>query len=641
MCGITAVYSPTRPFDSGALRRSVASLHHRGPDQKAQWTSDCGATGLGHARLSIIDLSTGDQPIASEDGKLHLVHNGEFYDFETIQNELEERGHKLRSRSDSEIALHLYEEYGPHCLTHLRGEFAFAIWDDRTRALFAARDRFGVKPLFWARHDGAIYIASEVKALFAAGVPARWDLETLYLGMYVCHGARTPFAGVHALPPGHYMLASERGVEIHQYWDVDYPHADAVEARTPEEYIEGFREVLDDAVKTRLRADVPVGCYLSGGLDSCAVLGLAQAHRTDKVRAFTLTFDHDAYDESAQASEMAAFAGSDYVPIPVTQDALADNFADAVRAAETPLGNAHGVAKYMLSRAVRDRGFKVVLTGEGSDEMLAGYPPYRVDMLMQNAQGQDPADVQRLLDELHASNQVSRGALMPDDEDEERCAFARNLLGFAPTWMEATLGMMGKMRSVLTDDFLGEHAGKDPVRDLFSGIDAERQLLGREAVHQGLYLWAKSMLPRYILSVLGDRMEMAHSIEGRVPFLDHHVAEYLRHVPVSMKIKGMTEKYILREATKDIITDTIYNRQKHPFLSPPATLFPDQKLHQLLHDTLRGETLRNMPFVDTDKVAALLDNVEHQDHAGRVTSDQVLTIIMSLVFMEEQMGLSA
>ena len=294
----------------------------------------------------------------------------------------------------------------------------------------------------------------------------------------------------------------------------------------------------------------------------------------------------------------------------------------------------------MLSRAVRDHGYKVVLTGEGADEMLAGYPPFRVDMLRHNSEGQEPEAVQQILEKLEASNQVSRGLLMPDDIDASRGDFLRGLLGFMPTWLEANLGLMGKMRSVFDDGFLAEHSDFNAARDLLGGLDVEGQLLGREPVHQALYLWAKTSLPAYILTVLGDRMEMAHSIEGRVPFLDHHVAEFLRDVPVSLKIKGMTEKYILREATRDVITDTIYNRQKHPFLSPPATLYPEQRLNTLLHDTLTGETIRSMPFVDADKVQKLLNGLPDQDMSERVVSDQVLTALPSIVLLHEEMGIS-
>ncbi|HZD04909.1 MAG TPA: asparagine synthase (glutamine-hydrolyzing), partial [Longimicrobiales bacterium] len=417
MCGVAAILSSDGPLAPECLDRAVARLHHRGPDARGRWTTPDGRVGLGHARLSIIDLESGDQPMANEDGSLHAVVNGEFYDFERIRGELASQGHRFRTRSDSEILLHLYEETGAHCLHRLRGEFAFVLWDGRNRTLFAGRDRFGVKPLFFAEHHGTLYLASEAKALFAAGVPAAWDPETVYLGGFLRPTHHTLYRGVRSLPPGHYLVARPGGGHrIHPYWDVTYPTGPAGDGRGEREYVDGFREVLEEAVETRLRADVSVGCYLSGGLDSCAVLGLAALHHAGPVRAFTLQFDHPRYDESGIAREMAARAGADFVPIPVRQRDLADHFADAVVASETWSINAHGVAKYLLSRAVRDAGYKVVLTGEGSDEILGGYPHFRQDMLTHHTVGQDPDELERLLRELEEGNQVSRGILLPDGE---------------------------------------------------------------------------------------------------------------------------------------------------------------------------------------------------------------------------------
>ena len=226
MCGIVAVYSRREPISPATLERATKSLYHRGPDGQRQWISRDNRVGLGHARLSIIDLATGDQPIASEDDRTHIVANGEFYEYEAIQRELESRGHRLRTRSDSEIALHLYEELGPQCLHQLRGEFAFVIWDEKQQTLFAARDRFGIKPLFYAWHNDTLYIASEVKALFAAGVPARWDEESVYQSFtFGGHQMRTLYDGVHLVPPGHYLIATEKHFQITRYWDFNYPVA--------------------------------------------------------------------------------------------------------------------------------------------------------------------------------------------------------------------------------------------------------------------------------------------------------------------------------------------------------------------------------------------------------------------------------
>src|SRR6266478_4737058 len=226
MCGIVAIFSPKSPISTATLEKATKSLRHRGPDGQSYWVSADRQVGLGHARLSIIDLTTGDQPIANEDGTRQIIVNGEFYDYETIQKELEQAGHRLKTRSDSEIALHLYEDLGAHCLNRLRGEFAIVIWDSVNRTLFAARDRFGIKPLFYAFHEGTLYLASEVKALFAAGVPARWDTESVYhSGGIGGHQMRTLFEGICQVPPGHYMIATDRHVQLSQYWDFNYPRA--------------------------------------------------------------------------------------------------------------------------------------------------------------------------------------------------------------------------------------------------------------------------------------------------------------------------------------------------------------------------------------------------------------------------------
>jgi asparagine synthase (glutamine-hydrolysing) len=625
-----------------ALERAVRLLDHRGPDSRHTWLDATRRVGLGHARLSIIDLATGDQPIASEDERRHLVVNGEFYDFERIQRELQARGHRLRTRSDSEIALHLYEELGVHCLKQLRGEFAFALWDEPNQLLFAARDRFGIKPLYYALHDGTLFLASEVKALFAMGVPARWDRESLF------HAAgsggdpaRTLYHGVHLLPPGHYLLAKAGHVRVIPYWDFPYARADAAPSvRSEAEAVEAFRSVFDEAVRLRLRADVPVGCYLSGGLDSCAVLGFAAAHHTGPVRAFTLSFDRAEYDEEAIAREMAAHAGAEFVPIPITQDDLAEHFAEATWHAETLCFNAHGVAKFVLSRAVRDAGYKVVLTGEGSDEILAGYPHFRRDMLLYNQQGQDSAQVRQLLEELERGNPVSKGTLLPSGRTVPMES-VQQLLGFVPSWIETWAAQAYRLRELFSAEFRAEFEVQDSYRGLLDSLDYWGQLNGREPVHQSLYLWGKTFLPRYILTILGDRMEMSHSIEARLPFLDHHVVEQVCSLPVSLKIRGMTEKYLLREAARPVLTNTVYRRQKHPFLSPPAAFEPEARLGTLLQDTLRGSSFASLACFDQRNVVALLDELPGMDTGERTVVDSTLMLVLSAAVLHERFGLQA
>jgi asparagine synthase (glutamine-hydrolysing) len=645
MCGIVALFSPDRPVLPEVLARATATLHHRGPDGQRQWVAPSGEVGLGHARLAIIDLQTGDQPLANEDEQIHVVVNGEFYDFERIRSELEARGHRFRTRSDSEIVLHLYEEYGAHCVHHLRGEFAFVLWDARQRRLLAVRDRFGIKPLYYADLGGTLAFASEVKALRAAGLQPRWDHETFAqmatLGTYLPD--RSLFEGVRQIPPGHYLIAGARGRQLVRYWDFDYPietaASRAADGSDDAAHVEQFRAALDEAVRLRLRADVPVGCYLSGGLDSCAVLGLAARHSSKPIRAFTLSFDQPEYDEQAIAREMAARCQAEFNSIPVTQEDLAEDFPGAVWHSEQLFGNSHGVAKYRLSRFVREQGYRVVLTGEGSDEILAGYPSFRRDMLLHDRGGQDPAVVASLLADLDRNNAISRGLLMPDGQSLPLDS-VRRVLGFTPSWIEAFAGTGFKMQPLLAPEVRASHQGRDPFLGMLDTFDVRGQLRGRAPVHQSLYLWSKTMLPNYILSVLGDRMEMAHSVEGRVPFLDHLVVELACSLPVSAKIRGLTEKYVLREAVRPVITPTVYRRQKHPFLAPPAATAPDGALHELMQTTLRGTALDRVPFYDRRQVVSLLDSLPGRPPAAQAALDPTLMVMLSLAVLAERFSMA-
>jgi asparagine synthase (glutamine-hydrolysing) len=610
MCGIVAMFSNDRPISPQALTRATAALHHRGPDGQRQWISASGRMGLGHARLSIIDLVTGDQPIANEDETIRVVVNGEFYDYERIQKELEARGHRLRTRSDSEILLHLYEDFGVHCMEHLRGEFAFVLWDEADGVLFAGRDRFGIKPLYYAQVGDTLYFASEAKALFAAGVPARWDRESVYQDvMAVLDGDRSLFEGVYQVPPGHYLFASRNHVRVTRYWDLGYPTlGGAIIARSDAEHVERFREKLDEAIRLRLRADVPVGCYLSGGLDSCSLLGIAASHRSDPIQAFTIAFEEGPFDEGPIAEEMAARAGADFHRFPMPEDMLAAHFADAIAQCEMMTFNANCVAKYLLSRGVRDSGFKVVLTGEGSDEILGGYPFFRRDMMVHGA-GADSATTTQRLGKLYEANK-QYGAFGAPPGDMLPLDGVRRVLGFAPAVLENFAGRGLRIQSLLAPEFAGEFRGRDPYRVLLDRLDVAGQMRGREALHQSMYLWSKTVFPNKLLNFLGDRMEMAHSIEGRTPFLDHHLVEAVVQMPASLKVRDLTEKYILREAARPYLTDTVYNRQKHPFLAPIEL---KSGLFELVQDTLRGRILASVPFFEQRSVVEMLDRLAATD----------------------------
>ena len=621
-------------IEKDRLTAATASLLHRGPDGEGHWLSGDGQAALGHRRLSIIGLRTGAQPISDDAGHA-IVVNGELYDFERIRDELEKKHYRFRTRSDSEIALHLYSEYGTGCLPHLRGEFALALYDPKLRLLFAARDRFGIKPLFYAVHDGVLYLASEIKALFAAGVPARWDKQSYWDRGFLLRD-RTLFAGIHHIPPGHALIATEGGIRIQRYWDFSYPTVGHEPVQSMEQRVTELRSLLEDSVRLRLRADVPVGVYLSGGLDSCTVLGLAAQLHNHAVDAFTLSFEDipsaDAvFDEGEIAREMAAKTGSHMHALRVSQRDLADCFADAIRHSETICINAHGAAKYLLSRLVRNEGYKVVLTGEGADEIFGGYAPFRQDMLRYNSEGQDPDTVRRLLTELKESNAVSSLVMAEDDPDSP--SLIRRALGFEPAHLGALKPWMSQLSKLTRDDF-GTMRYDAMVDRLLLHTASPEHLAEIEPVHASMYLWSKSMLAGYILINLGDRMEMAHSVEGRVPFLDHHLVDRVTQWPVRSKIRGLTEKYVLREAVRDVLTDTVYRRQKHPFTSPPSTAETDGALFTLMQDMLHSRAMAEQPFYEPKKVAHFVDKLKGLPPGPRLGADALLMEILSLATLQ-------
>ncbi|NEQ74452.1 MAG: asparagine synthase (glutamine-hydrolyzing) [Okeania sp. SIO2C9] len=641
MCGIVALFSNDEQISESSLKLGMDSLKHRGPDGKGLWISPDRRVALGHTRLSIIDINHGEQPIANRDQTLHIIVNGEFYDFERIQGDLRRWGYKLKTNSDSEIALHLYNEFGTQCLHHLRGEFAFVLWDERNELLFAARDRFGIKPLYYSYYQNTLYIASEIKALLAAGVLTAWDHEAFWqTECGILAPDRTLFTNIYQIPPGHFLIASRSGIKLQCYWDFDYPVInDSSSQKTPSDYIQQLRHTLDEAVKLRLRADVPVGCYLSGGLDSSTVLGIAAKHSAKPLQAFTLAFDHEAYDEESLARETAAYTGANLHIIPITQSDLAEHFSDSIWHCERLCINANTTAKYLLSQSTSDAGYKVVLTGEGSDEIFGGYVHFCQDMLLQNQQDQDEETVKKLLEYLKQKNQVSVSLSLAEENSNKLGNTVQRLLGFVPSWIQAFAD--GYLRSVplYSPEFIAKFDQKDVYRIFFNQIDVQGQLAKREPVHQSFYLWSKTMLPNYLLRMLGDGVEMAHSIEGRLPFLDHKVVELVRNIPVSMKIRGLTEKYVLREAAKPLITETIYKRQKHQFLTPPSTFKPNEPLQELVQDTLRSSEMSDIPFYNHTAIIDLLDQLPNMDEKQRSSVDIALMKMLSAYFLQQRFEL--
>ena len=642
MCGLVAGILK-QPIEPQSIERALASLKHRGPDATGKWIAKNGRMFLGHTRLSIIGLDNGDQPIANDSGDVLLVVNGEFYGYKRIRDQLSSEGFRFKTDSDSEIALHLYLRHGMGLARHLRGEFAVVIADRRNNAMLAIRDRFGIKPLFYAVKGGNVFFASEIKALLAMGVEARWDKEAVLQETFMFRpNAHAMFAGIFSVPPGHYAIAQEGNVSVHPYWDLEFPTQEQLLAddRSDAEIVAGFRAVLDDAVRERLVADVEVAAYLSGGIDSCAVLGLAQRHMKRPIRAFTLAFDDVLYDESALAERQAALCGASFHPVPVTSRALADSYSDAVWHAETTFINGHGVAKFLLSRGVRDAGIKVVFTGEGSDEMLAGYPPFRRDVLLYNSATQNPETVRKLLAELREANKAVPSLVTREENPDASLDAVQRRLGWVPSWVLTFAQRGSRMRELFSDAMKAETGGINPYEIALDHLAIDARLSGRDPLNQALYLWSKIHLPNFILTFLSDRMEMAHSIEGRVPFLDHHVAEFAVGLPIHMKINGMREKHVLREATRDVLIEPVYNRAKHPFTTPPAKVGQNDAMLAFFGDVFSSASFKEQPIFDVPAAQRLFQEFFAQAPEERTSTDTMLHQIASLTIMHQRFGMS-
>ncbi len=601
MCGIAGFMYADRehPVDPETLVAMAAIQHHRGPDGFG--TRSMPGIGFSHARLSIVDLdeNRGRQPFASADGRLMLTKNGELYDYQRIRADLTSRGARFQTKSDSEMVLHLYPRLGLEgMLPHLRGEFAFALYDRDEERLVLVRDRFGIKPLYWTEVDGALVFGSELKVLFAhPEVPRRFDPQGVYhqLMQTIVPGT-TAFEGIHQVPPGYLLEVRRRNGRLHieqrKYWDMSFPEESGRASDYDErEWIERVREQLLEAVQLRLEADVPVGCYLSGGIDSCSILGLAAAARQNPVKAFTIGFDNEAYDESPIAREMARSTGADQDVMMLDASHLYDNFVETLWHTERTIYNTLGVAKLLMSRHVRDVGYKVVLTGEGSDELFGGYPAFRRDMFLHGLDHLS-ADERATWESLLAEqNRLFKGAMLAEDEVKDP-ALERKI-GFTPSCLQPWLASAARVPGILSSELNAQLAGYEPGAAIAARLDAD-MLADRHPLDKAQYVWIKTMLEGQILTWGGDRVDMANSMEARPAFLDHHLAELAAQIPPSLRIKGRTEKYVLREAMKGLLPKVLYEREKFAFMAPPAHTDPKKwAAMRALADEYLNETAIN------------------------------------------------
>lgn len=611
MCGICGSLS----LDAGAaepdlLRRMIGTIRHRGPDATGVYTD--GAVGLGHARLSIIDVAGGSQPMQIADGPLWITFNGEIFNYIELREELIRKGHRFATRSDTEVILHLYQEEGERCVERLNGQWAFAIWDASRRKLFLSRDRLGVRPLFYTQTADRFLFASEIKALLACpGVDCALDPEALdqIFTFWVTLPPRTAFRNIQQLPPGHSLVVEDGRIRVSAYWRLEFaPEGEPVEG-SEERLAAELLELLRDATRIRLRSDVPVGAYLSGGLDSTLVTALAREAAGDRLRTFSVSFDEAEFDESAYQREASAFLGTQHSDVRCSQEEIAEVFPAVVWHAEQPILRTAPAPLFLLSRLVRESGFKVVLSGEGADEMFGGYDIFK-EAKIRRFWGRRPESAWRplLLKRLYPymdGIQRQPAAYLQRFfhvrvEDLENLFFSH-----LPRWE-----LTAKLKMLLSDEARAETGAYAAMRgtlpDSFGAWAPFRQAEYLEAAH---------LLPGYILSSQGDRVAMAHSVEGRYPFLDHRVVELAAKLPPRLKMKVLDQKHLLKRAVKGLIPESIRSRHKQPYRAPDGRSFLGAR-GDYVEEMLSPGRIRRDGIFDAKAVAALV----HKFRTGRETS---------------------
>lgn len=578
MCGLIGWFgSPGRPVDDAALARAmVSAIAHRGPDGSGIHVDEGDgrrpAVGLGHARLAIVGLDDGAQPLASADGALTVVFNGEIFNYVELRDELRARGRQFRTSTDTEVLLALYEEVGDEFLDRLNGDFAFALHDARRGRLMLARDRMGVRPLYYASIAGRVWFASEVKALAAVpGLPIELDpiaLDQIFT-LWAPIAPRTAFSGISQLQPGEMAILDASGMHRRLWWSLDYPDRDEpLPVRSRSDDAAELRSLLEDATRLRMRADVPVGTYLSGGLDSSITSALAARLTPHGLRSFSVTFDDAEHDESAFQNEMVEALGTDHSAIRCTGDNIAAAFPEVIAATECPIVRTAPAPLHRLSSLVRQRGLKVVLTGEGADEVFAGYDLFS-EASVRRFVGRSPGSQTRplLFGRLYPwQGQISR---------QSPAQLAAVFGGGDPA--DPLFSHRPRFKSTAAAKLFFSPA----LKDRLNGYDATEDLIaslpprfGRwHPLHQAQYIETRFLLAGYILSSQGDRVAMAHGIEGRFPFLDYRVVEFAGRLPPEAKLCGLKEKHILRRAMGDMLPSGIAGRRKQPYRAPEARSF--------------------------------------------------------------------
>jgi asparagine synthase (glutamine-hydrolysing) len=638
MCGIAgALIFKDNEAGVPQLGRMLESLGHRGPDSSGIYVGPAGNIGLAHARLCIIDLVGGHQPMSTDDGSLWITYNGEIFNYIELRQQLIEKGHHFKTQSDTEVILHAYEQYGEDCTRYFNGQWAFVIWDEKRQKLFLSRDRVGVRPLFYARTPDRFLFASEVKSILSLpDVERSIDFEALdqIFTFWCTLPPKTMFKGICELPPGHSMVVEDGKARLWSYWRLNYSSVDA--QMNEEENAARLIDLLSDATRIRLRSDVPVGAYLSGGLDSSVITALIKRYSGERLKTFSVTFDDAEFDESRYQRDVVDLLGTDHHSVRCSYQDICNVFPDVIWHTEKPILRTAPAPLYVLSQLVLDNGYKVVLTGEGSDEFFGGYDIFkeakiRRFLAVNSVSRFRPLLLKRLYPYL-ANIQSQSNAYLTNFFHVEQGASSSAFFSHLPRW-----NLTSKLKLFLSD------AVKSEIRNGEAYAAVENMLPNEYRQWNGLsqaqFLEASTLLPGYILSSQGDRMAMAHSVEGRFPFLDHRIIELACKIPPNLRMKVLNEKYILKRAAGHLIPTSVMRRSKQPYRAPDARSFFDfatgRSRGEYVAELLSPDRIAKDGLFNPPAVQKLLDKSRRGQVIGVKDNMALVGILSTQLFVDQ------
>lgn len=626
MCGIVGVLNlfEPQPVPEEILRQMLAAIRHRGPDEfgiyRDEWAN------LGNARLSIIDLAGGQQPICNEDGSLWIVFNGEIFNHLELRPQLEAKGHRFQTDCDTEVVLHLYEEYGPDCLQYFNGQFAIAIWNTRDRSLFLARDRLGVRPLFYTVRHGQLVFGSEIKTLLSHPQIQAEISPAALAQVFTFWSPLTPntiFQDIYSLPPAHYLMVRSGNLKLQSYWQMDF----AVESahRSTQDYLEEFEQLLIDATLLRLRADVSVGAYLSGGLDSSTTTAIIRKYTQNPLDTFSISFSDPEFDESECQRRMADILGTDHQVVYCTQADIGNVFPQVIWHTETPTLRTAPAPMFLLSRLVRDRHLKVVITGEGADEFLGGYDIFK-EMVVRRFWAKQPDSqlrpqlLQRLYPEisrLGSSSAAFLKAFFQKNLTDTDSPFYSHLLRWSNT---------GRLQRLLL---------QQPQMEFEQLVPLPANFHDWSSLGKAQYLEISTFLSTYLLSSQGDRVAMANSVEGRFPFLDYRLVEFCNRLPPKLKLRGLNEKWLLRQVASKLLPPDIWQRRKRPYRAPIHRSFFHANTPEYVLDLLSESALKESNLFNPLAIAQLVRKARSGVQLSEV-DDMAIAGVLSAQLVHQQ-----